>query len=230
MNILIIIPAYNEMNNIAELLDKFKNLKVNPDLLVIDDASDDNTAFIAGNMGAKVITLPFNMGIGGAVQTGYIYAYYNNYDIAVQVDGDGQHNPEYIEKLIAPILNKEVDMTIGSRFIDNKGFQSTFARRIGIKYFKTLIYLFTGKIFTDPTSGFRACNKAVFYHFTKYYPPDYPEPESLMIAARKKLKVREIPVIMNGRKKGKSSIRSFNIIYYMFKVTMAIIIDIFKKR
>jgi len=121
-------------------------------------------------------------------------------------------------------------MVIGSRFIECKGFQSSYARRLGIKYFKNLIYLFTGKNFSDPTSGFRACNKKVILNFVKYYPRDYPEPESLVTISRKKFKLVEVPVVMNERKEGTSSIRALKIVYYIFKVTLAIIIDIFKKR
>jgi len=230
MKILIIIPAYNEANNITELLKKFDKLNLSLDILVIDDASEDVTSLLAHNMGVEVIRLPFNLGIGGTVQTGYLYAYYNDYDVAIQVDGDGQHNPEYIDTLIKPLFNNEADMVIGSRFIEGKGFQSSFIRRIGIKYFENLIFFITGKRYTDPTSGFRACNRKVLTNFVKYYPSDYPEPESLVSTIRKKFRVVEVPVVMNERKQGKSSIRSLKIIYYMFKVTLAIIIDIFKKR
>jgi len=230
MKILVIIPAHNESKNIVDLLKKFDKVTLSIDIVVIDDASQDNTSTIAQNMGAKIIRLPFNLGIGGTMQTGYLYAYYNDYDITVQVDGDGQHNPGDIETLVNPIINNEADMVIGSRFIEFKGFQSSYIRQLGIKYFENLIYLITGNRYTDPTSGFRACNRKVFANFVKYYPCDYPEPESLVTISRKKLKVIEVPTVMNERKEGQSSIRSFKILYYMFKVTLAILIDIFKKR
>ena len=195
MRVLIIIPAFNEAQNISKLLNNISSLETNYDVLVINDASQDNTSFIAKDLGFTVADLPINLGIGGAMQTGYLYAYYNSYDIAVQVDGDGQHDPQYIEKLISPIINKKADMVIGSRFIDRAGFQSSFVRRLGIVFFQKLIYILTGKKFTDPTSGFRACNKAIIAHFARYYPFDYPEPETLVAMNRQGFKLVEVPVI-----------------------------------
>jgi len=162
------------------------------------------------------------------MQTGYLYAYYNNYDIAIQVDGDGQHNAKYINSLILPIKNGHADMVVGSRFITCQGYQSTTIRRLGIKYFEKLIYFLSKKKFTDPTSGFRACNRKVITEFAKYYPVDYPEPETLIAITRKGFRILEVPVIMNERMEGQSSIRSFKTIYYMLKVTLAILIDKFK--
>ncbi|MFP4369902.1 MAG: glycosyltransferase family 2 protein [Candidatus Kapaibacterium sp.] len=230
MKVLLIIPAYNESTNITRLLvDIGRNGNIY-DTLVVNDGSEDDTAVKARHKGAKVLDLPMNLGIGGAVQTGYHYAYSKGYDAAVQVDGDGQHSPEFIKKLIEPIENGEADMVIGSRFIENNGFQSSFFRRIGIGYFRGLIRFITGQSISDPTSGFRACNRAVIEAFTKYYPADYPEPESIVFLKRKKFRIKEVPVQMRERNGGISSIRAFRIPYYMIKVTLAILIDKFKKK
>nr|WP_054692372.1 glycosyltransferase family 2 protein [Syntrophomonas palmitatica] len=229
MDILVIIPAFNEEQNIIGLLDNIRKDISQFDVLVINDASQDNTSFLAKNMGFNVIDLPINLGIGGAMQTGYLFAYYHHYDIAVQLDGDGQHDPQYIDNLIKPLISKDADMVIGSRFIVGEGFQSTIFRRFGIRFFEKLISFLTGQRFSDPTSGFRACNKAVIAYFAHHYPFDYPEPESLVSIYRKGFKIVEIPVVMHERKAGRSSIHSFKIIYYMIKVPLAILIEMLKK-
>jgi len=198
------------------------------DVIVINDASDDNTSLIVKAAGFPVIDLSANLGIGGAMQTGYLYACNQDYDIAVQLDGDGQHDPLYIEKIIAPIINGEADMVIGSRFIAHDGFQSTMLRRLGIGFFRKFISLLTGAKFTDPTSGFRACNKLIIAHFARYYPFDYPEPETLVTMRRNGYRLLEIPVMMYERMGGSSSIQSLKTLYYMIKVTMAIMIEMIK--
>ena len=169
------------------------------------------------------------MGIGGAVQTGYRYGYNEGYDYAVQVDGDGQHNPEYLEKMVEHMIENKDDMVIGSRFIDKQGFQSSGTRRIGIKYFTLLIKLLTGKTITDPTSGLRMVNRDIMQVFAFDYPKDYPEPESVVSILRKKKKVEEIPVIMRARNGGVSSISIKKSFYYMIKVSLAIIIEMIRK-
>jgi len=231
MNTLIIIPAFNEEENIEKLLKNISSLetKYNIDVLVINDKSTDKTSNICNLMGVNVIELPCNLGIGGAVQTGYKFAKLHNYDIAIQVDGDGQHNPEFLEKLIDKIINENVDLVIGSRYIENIGFQSSTMRRIGIRYLKWLINLLSGLKITDPTSGFRAGNKKIIEVFANTYPKDYPEPESIMSLTRKGLKVSEVPVIMNEREGGESSINFYRSIYYMIKVSLAIIFDKLRK-
>ncbi|SYX86455.1 glycosyltransferase family 2 protein [Paenibacillus alvei] len=223
MRILIIVPAYNEEKNLDNLIEKLK--KCNMDVLVVNDCSDDRTVEICEKFGVNYIDLPSNLGIGGAVQTGYKYAFKHNYDIAIQVDGDGQHNPDYIIKLVTPIIEQQADMIIGSRYLNKEGFQSTRLRRVGIKYFASLLNLLSKVKVTDPTSGFRACNKRVIAEFNRYYPIDYPEPESIMMLARKKYEIIEIPVVMEERKEGKSSINFKRSIYYMIKVTLAILLD-----
>ncbi|MBU5591462.1 glycosyltransferase family 2 protein [Clostridium sp. MSJ-4] len=221
MKVLIIIPAFNEEKNLEKLVYDIKKHCNFCDILIVNDCSKDNTRFISFEPPVYKIDLSSNLGIGGAVQTGYKFAYYNNYDIAIQVDGDGQHNPSYIEALIEEI-NKGANLCLGSRFIDKAGFQSTFARRMGITYFSKLIHLVSKKKITDPTSGFRACDRAVIKMFATRYPTDYPEPETLVQLAKKKLKIKEIPVIMNERQSGVSSINFIKSIYYMIKVSMAI--------
>ncbi len=222
MKVLIIIPAYNEEKNILKLLEDIKLECPNYDVLVVNDCSKDNTAKICRKNNIKVADLPVNLGIGGAVQTGYKYAKYNGYDIAIQVDGDGQHKPEYI-KLLVDEVEKGSNLCIGSRFIKKEGFQSSFMRRVGIKYFSWLIKLLSGQVVTDATSGFRACDKKMIEFFSRDYPRDYPEPETIVAAKKNNFKITEVPVIMEERGGGKSSITSIKSIYYMIKVTLAIL-------
>ncbi|GGD87511.1 glycosyltransferase family 2 protein [Paenibacillus nasutitermitis] len=229
--ILIIIPAFNEEYNIENLVKEIKLVAdINLDILVINDCSTDNTELVCKNSGVRTINLPSNLGIGGAVQTGYKFALKNKYEIAIQVDGDGQHRPEYIKELIRPILDNEADMVIGSRYINKEGFQSTKLRRIGIIYFSKLLHLLTNQVITDPTSGFRACNDKVIQLFSKRYPVDYPEPESIMFLKRNKYIIKEIPVQMKARMGGVSSISSLKSVYYMTKVSLAILIDKMRKQ
>jgi hypothetical protein len=233
MKTLIIIPAYNEEENIINTVNSLKNIKIKGvtlDYIVINDGSKDKTRKTLIKNKIKFIDLIYNLGIGGAVQTGYKYAFYNNYDIAIQFDGDGQHNSSYIEKLIKE-LNNGYDLVTGSRFIeDNDSFKSTKLRRIGINILSFMIKLCTGKIIKDPTSGFRACNRKVIELFANNYPTDYPEPDTLVIALKRNLKVLEIPVEMNKRNKGKSSITPLKSIYYMIKVSLSIILTSLEKR
>lgn len=230
--ILLIIPAYNESGSIAKLLDEIKAAFPEADCAVINDASIDRTGEIAAQSGAAVANLPFNLGIGGAVQTGYQIAHEQDYDIAVQIDGDGQHDPTFIRTLITPVLKGELDLCIGSRFLKHSAssFQSTVARRIGIRFFCRLLGLLTGLYLTDPTSGFRAASKRLIKIFADYYPVDFPEPETIKIAKRQGMKIGEVPVVMRERQSGHSSIRSLQTLYYMTKVTFAILIDLLKKK
>jgi len=210
-------------------LDNIKKECPQFDIIVVNDCSKDNTSIVCKSRQINVIDLPVNLGIGGAVQTGYKYALNLGYDIAVQVDGDGQHNPIYIQKLVNKV-EQGVDMCIGSRYIEKKGFQSTLARRIGIKYFSREIYLLSKQKITDPTSGARACNKAVIKYFANSYPKDYPEPETIIALKNRDFTISETPVIMNEREEGKSSITAMKSIYYMIKVTLAMIIASIAKK
>ncbi|MFT5169463.1 MAG: glycosyltransferase involved in cell wall biosynthesis [Lysobacterales bacterium] len=224
--ILIIIPAYNEAESLQQLISEIKSLNKKVSILVVDDGSSDHTTSVAYDMGVKVITLPFNLGIGGAVQTGYKYAYDKGYDIAVQVDGDGQHDVTYLSKLLKPILTDQADMVIGSRFMTNElGYKSSFVRRIGIRFFSNLISFLTGNVVTDPTSGFRAVNSKLIKVFARYYPQDFPEPEAIMVAGRKEGRIMEVSVKMRPRVTGSSSIRYLKTFYYMTKVTLALLIE-----
>jgi len=229
VKVLLILPAYNESGNLPKLFDKLRNSYFDYDILVVNDCSTDETLQVCKDYKIPVVSLPINIGIGGAVQTGFKYAYANDYDIAVQVDGDGQHNPYYIKNLIDEIKSG-ANVCIGSRFIDKNGFQSTFIRRVGIRFFQCLIRLVTRTKFTDPTSGFRAFDREIIKFFSKDYPCDYPEPESIVMVLREKYKVTEIPVIMNEREQGQSSISFRNSIYYIIKVSISLLITNKRKR
>jgi glycosyltransferase involved in cell wall biosynthesis len=227
--ILVIVPAFNEEEGLKQVAEKFKNIECVDDILVVNDCSNDHTSFLGKKLGFNVIDLPCNLGIGGAVQTGYKYAWEHGYDIAIQVDGDGQHDPAYIKDLIRPIQEGKADLVIGSRYLKKEGFQSTCLRRIGIRYLSFLINLLGKKRITDPTSGFRACNRKVIERFSIRYPHDYPEPESIAYLLRNKFRITEVPVVMNERIGGKSSITLFKSVYYIIKVSLAIFIDNMRK-
>lgn len=230
MKKLIIIPAYNESESIQKTVEEIKKNAAEFDYVVINDCSVDKTRDICEKNGYNVVNLPINLGIGGAVQTGYKYGIKYGYDLAVQVDGDGQHDPRFLSKMSEYLLETGADMVIGSRFIEKEGFQSSGARRAGIKYFTFLIRLLTGKIVTDPTSGLRMVNRDIMEMFAQDYPKDYPEPESVVAVLRRGKKVKEIPVIMRERNGGVSSISLKKSIYYMIKVSLAILIEKMRPR
>lgn len=227
MKVLLIIPAYNEEENILETVKKIKEYSEEIDYIVINDGSKDNTLKILKENQIKHINLIRNLGIGGAVQTGYKYAYENHYDIAIQFDGDGQHDINYIPQICEPLINGQADMVIGTRYLDKNSskFQSTFMRRLGANIISIFIKLFTGKKITDPTSGFRAVNAKVIEEFAQNYPTEYPEPESTVSLLVNGYNVIEVPVSMNERAGGVSSIRLWKTVDYMVKVVLAIIID-----
>ena len=227
--VLIIIPAYNEEENILKTyksIEKYNNKnKTQYNCIVINDGSTDKTKKILEDNNIPHINLIHNLGIGGAVQTGYKYAFYNNYDIAVQFDGDGQHDVNYVKNIIDPILDGKADMVIGSRFIDKKsnGFKSSASRRIGIKIISNFIKFATGKKIYDTTSGFRAVSKEIIYDFSLSYPSEYPEPITTAEILKKKYKVSEVSVEMKEREGGVSSIRAWKNIYYMMNVCLALL-------
>ena len=229
MKKLVIIPAFNEEGNLEKTIKDIKDNAPDFDYVIINDCSTDKTLEMCRRHGFSYLNLPVNLGIGGAVQTGYRYAYYHGYDIAVQFGGDGQHSASHLEDMVTTLIDTESDMVIGSRFIEKEGFQSSGLRRIGIKYFTGLIKLLTGKKITDPTSGMRMVNKKLLEKFTDEYPKDYPEPESVVTILSEKYKVTEIPVVMNEREEGVSSISLKNSVYYMIKVSFAILIARMKK-
>lgn len=224
MKKLVIIPAYNEAGNLEKTIQDIHDNAPDFDYVVVNDCSTDNTLRICKKNNFEYLNLSINLGIGGAVQTGYRYAYYQGYDVAVQFDGDGQHGAAYLEKMFEELQNSQADMVIGSRFIEKEGFQSSGIRRIGIKYFTVLIRILTGKKITDPTSGMRMVNRKLLKKFTLEYPRDYPEPESIITILKEKYQVKEIPVIMNEREEGTSSISFRKSIYYMIKVSLAMIV------
>ncbi len=222
--VLIIIPAYNEADNIAQVVERMKEEAPWCDYLVVNDGSTDRTLAICEQENFYHLDLSINMGIGGAVQAGYIYAYKNNYDIAVQMDGDGQHDVAYLNKLLEPILTDQADVVIGSRFLEKEGFQTTTSRRMGINILSALIWITTGKRIKDVTSGYRAVNRRFIEIYSKDYPMDYPEPEAIVSAMMHLGRVREVPVQMRAREGGVSSITFKKSVYYMIKVTLAILI------
>ncbi len=238
MKIILIIPAYNEEKNIMNVIKKIQDFseekEIKLDYVVVNDGSKDNTLQILLKNNLNHVNLINNLGIGGAVQTGYKYAYENNYDIAVQFDGDGQHDINYIEKICQPLINGQADMCIGTRYLDKRlsEFQSTFLRRFGSRIISIFIKIFAGKKITDPTSGFRAVNKKVIEEFSREYPKEYPEPESTVSLLVNEYKIKEVPVNMNERKAGKSFVTPLKSIDYMVKVVLAIIVDSisFRKR
>ena len=227
--VIIIIPAYNEEGNILKtynsIIEYNKKNNTNYDLIVINDGSTDNTLSVLVKNKIPHINLIRNLGIGGAVQTGYIYALENDYEIAVQFDGDGQHNASYIEKIIKPIISKNADMVIGSRFIEDLNtFKSSRMRRIGINLISIFIKLITGKKIYDTTSGMRAVNKKIIKEFANSYPVEYPEPITTTELLKKGYKVKELQVEMNERLNGESSIKSWKNIYYMINVILSILV------
>lgn len=227
--VLAIIPAYNEEKSIKKVINDIYNMTEDTDVVVINDGSTDNTEKEAKDTKAYVISLPYNLGIGGAMQTGYLYALRNGYDIALQVDADGQHDAKSIKSIIKPLRDEEADLVIGSRYLEKTGYRSTLFRRLGMIYFTNIIKLFTGERITDTTSGFRAANKKVIEVFADDYPEDYPEVEVLVRLNKKKFKIKEVSVEMHERKAGKSSITAFKSAYYMIKVTLGITISAIKK-
>ena len=222
--VLVIIPAYNEAENIEKVVDNIIQNFPQYDYVVVNDGSRDNTEEICKNRCYQFISLPINLGIGGAVQTGYKYAKDKGYDIAVQIDGDGQHDIIYLEKMLPYLECGEADIVIGSRFIEKEGFQSSAARRMGIKILSTLILLCTGCKVKDVTSGFRAVNKEYIKIYAENYPHDYPEPEAIVEAVMNGGVIKEYPVVMRERENGTSSINFMKSIYYMIKVTLAILV------
>ncbi|HZZ83554.1 MAG TPA: glycosyltransferase family 2 protein [Anaeromyxobacteraceae bacterium] len=226
MRVLAIVPAYNEARNLPGTLAALRRAAPGCDVCVVDDGSTDATARVASRLGATVLREPVNLGIGGAVQTGYRWAEARGYDVAVQVDGDGQHDPAWLAALIEPIARGEADLVVGSRFLPGagEGFRSTPVRRAGIRYLALFLRLRCGVRVTDPTSGFRAASRRAIELFARRYPSDYPEPEAIAVAARAGLRVAEVPVAMTERQHGRSSIDAWRTLYYLVKVSLALLL------
>ena len=227
MKIAVIVPAYNEEKSIAAVVEDILHVAHSRNLLVtvvvVNDCSKDATSEIISKLNCVALDLPINLGIGGAVQTGFKFAFENGFDLAIQVDGDGQHPASEIPKLISAAEEQDIDVVIGSRFISKIGFQSSAVRRIGINYFKWLNRFMVGVKIFDSTSGFRLINNKALAIVSEYYPDEYPEPESIILYSLKHLKIGEVPVNMKERQGGVSSIGKLSSIYYMFKVSLAII-------
>lgn len=229
MKTLVIIPAFNEEETLRGVILGIRSFLSQADILVVNDGSTDSTGDIAREEGVLVLEHPYNMGIGATMQTGFLYALNNGYNIAVQIDGDGQHDARFITSLIKPILDGQANLVIGTRYLSDGGFKSTFLRKLGIRFFTTIIWIFTGKKITDPTSGFRAMDRKGIELFSKEYPSDYPEVEALISAYKKGLHFQEIPVTMRNRQGGASSIGILSALYYMVKVTLSISIGSFRR-
>lgn len=223
---LVIIAAYNEEANIVKTVRSLEAANIACDYLIVNDGSSDRTEEVCRENGFSYVSLPVNLGIGGAVQTGYRYALENDYDIAVQIDGDGQHDPAYLQTVLQPILEDKADYVIGSRFVSEKaeGFQSSAGRRVGIRLLSRLIRLCCGVRICDVTSGFRAVSRRSIQEFAEHYPADYPEPEAIIDASLRGERIAEVPVLMRAREHGVSSINLKRSVYYMIKVSLDIIV------
>lgn len=231
MKQLIIIPAFNEEMNIGRVLAAAGDHCPDFDILVVNDGSTDRTSEQARKSGlARVIDLPVNLGIGGAVQTGFLYCQRKGYDVAVQVDADGQHRPDQVARILAPLHQGEADVVIGSRFLEKASYRSSLFRKTGIKLLAITNRLLLGERITDSTSGFRAYNRKAIEVLSRDYPDDYPEPEALYILKRQGLRIREVAVSMETRNHGKSSIGFARSIYYMVKVFLAIFVLMLRKK
>lgn len=224
MKVLVIIPCYNEEENIERVVSDLRRAAPDVDYLIVNDCSTDRSAAICRENGFSYLSLPINLGIGGGVQSGYLYAKENDYDITVQMDGDGQHDPSYLQTVIAPVARGELDMCIGSRFLKKEGFQTSFMRRMGIRILSTLLRVLCGVRILDVTSGFRACSKELTAFYAKNYAQDYPEPEAIITAVLAGYRVGEAPVQMRERMGGASSINALKSIYYMVKVTISLVV------
>ena len=225
-----IVPAFNEQEAIGGVIEELRHFDPELHVLVIDDASHDRTAQRARAHGARVLTLPFNLGIGGAVQTGFRFAAQNGYELAARVDGDGQHDPSELGPLVAAVLEGDADICVGSRFAGADGYRSSMTRRIGIRILARTVSLLTGQRVTDTTSGFQVLDRKAIELFAADYPHDYPEVEAAVMLHKHRLRLVEVPVRMRERTGGQSSIRGFQTVYYMAKVMLAILIGALRRR
>jgi len=225
-----IVPAYNEERNIVRVLAELRALDPGLEVVVVSDGSTDRTADIAREAGAHVVRLPFNLGIGGAVQTGFRFAWEEGYELAVRLDGDGQHDPSQLPLVAAPVVAGEADICVGSRFLGNGAYRSSAARRVGIRLLARVVSTIARQRLTDTTSGFQALNRRGIALYAADLPRDYPEVEGIVMAVRNHLRVCEVPVTMREREHGRSSIGAVASIYYMVKVMLAIFVDLFRRR
>jgi glycosyltransferase involved in cell wall biosynthesis len=224
-----IVPALNEEETVGRVIDEIRAFDPGFDIVVVDDGSTDRTAGVAADRGAHVLRLPFNLGIGGAMQTGFRFAFEQGHDVAVQIDGDGQHDPSQLSKILGPVLAGEADLCVGSRFTGDGAYRSSFARRVGIKIFAGVVSAVVRQKVTDTTSGFRAVNRKGIALFAVDYPHDYPEVEATVMCVKHKLRLMEVPVTMRERGGGASSITVLRSVYYMTKVLLAIFVGLFRR-
>jgi len=226
-----IVPALNEEETIATVIAEIRGFDPGLDVVVVDDGSTDGTARAARARGARVLRLPFNLGIGGAVQTGFRFAFEQGYDIAVRVDGDGQHDPAQLGYVLAPVLSGDADIAVGSRFAGDagSGYRSSRSRRLGIRLLAWVVSRIVRRRVTDTTSGFQALNRQGIALFARDYPHDYPEVEATIMVFRHRLRMVEVPVEMRERAAGRSSITTLRSVYYMVKVLLAIFVGLFRR-
>jgi glycosyltransferase involved in cell wall biosynthesis len=224
-----IVPAFNEQESVTQVIEEIRAFDPDFDIVVVDDGSTDATSAAATRLGAHVVRLPFNLGIGGAVQTGFRYAFENGFAIAVRVDGDGQHDPAQLGVLLAPVVADEADIAVGSRFATDGGYRSSRSRRLGITILARTLSTIVGRRVTDPTSGFQALNRRAIALFAADYPHDYPEVEAALMVHKHRLRMTEVPVQMRERSAGRSSIGALASVYYMVKVLLALFVGLFRK-
>jgi len=225
-----IVPALNEEAALPRVIDELRAFDPGLDIVVVDDGSGDRTAEVAEAKGARVLRLPFNLGIGGAVQTGFRFAFENDYDLAVRVDGDGQHDPSQLARVLEPVLAGDADIAVGSRFVASEGgYRSSRPRRVGIRMLAWTVSRIVGQRVTDTTSGFQALNRRGIALFARDYPHDYPEVEATVMVFRHRLRLQEVPVAMRERGGGRSSITALRSVYYMVKVLLAIFVGLFRR-
>jgi glycosyltransferase involved in cell wall biosynthesis len=224
-----VVPAYNEERNIGRVVEELHAFDPGLTVVVVSDGSLDGTADAALAAGARVLRLPFNLGIGGAVQTGFRYAWENGYELAVRCDGDGQHIPAELPKVIGPVVSGEADIAVGSRFAGGEGYRSSASRRIGIRLLALVVSAIARQRVTDTTSGFQALNRRALELFASDYPHDYPEVEGMVMTIKHRLRLVEVPVQMREREHGRSSITALRSVYYMAKVLVALFVGLFRR-
>ena len=228
MKVLAVVPAYNEASTVGDVVRELRE-RGDLDVLVVDDGSDDGTADAARAAGARVVVLPYNLGIGAAVQSGFLFARKHGHDVAVQVDGDGQHRADEIDRLLEPLARGEADVVLGSRYAGETGYRSPALRRLGMLLFSAVVSALTGRRLRDTTSGFRASGRRAIEFLAEHYPEDYPEVEALVLLSRAGFRVVEVPCRFREREAGRSSITGRRSVYYVIKVLLAILVGLFRR-